>query len=182
MELTQAYLKECFDYDPVTGNLIWRARPRSHFNTVGNFYNQKSLVGKRAGADSLGYTQIKLCGTAYKAHRLIWLHVYGKWPDHELDHINRDKSDNRLCNLRECSDSQNAHAGSARKNKYGLRGVFRVRRKWGASITVAGVTESLGASFATAREAAIAYALASVDRLGAFAPIEAKQLFNEAYP
>jgi len=181
-DLNQEYLADCFEYDQSSGVLTWKLRPREHFATPQCYARQLPLVGKPAGTDSCGYVQVKLNRKTWKAHRLIWLLVYGRWPERVLDHINRNKSDNRLCNLRECTDSQNAHASPGRKNKYGLRGVSRVRNKWRACISISGVTETIGSTFKTKEDAALAYALVSVDRLGRFAPEEARALFNEAYP
>ena len=59
--------------------------------------------------DREGYVVIRYAGKGYKAHRLAWLHVYGRWPNGPLDHINRLKNDNRIENLRETDDALNQH-------------------------------------------------------------------------
>lgn len=178
MELTQAYLKECFDYDPETGNLIWRERPRSHFKTRQAFESSRRFVGRAAGACDR-YRLVHL-GKLYGAHRLVWFWHHGRFPAGEIDHINRDGLDNRIENLRECSRTQNVWC--MRSKRQGLRGVYRTSsNRWQALIRVDGKKRHLGC-FDSEKDAALAYARAAVDHFGKFAPIEAKELFNEAYP
>ena len=58
-------------------------------------------IGSIAGTISkYGYIRIRIKNKAYFAHRLAWLYEYGVWPENEIDHINGEKSDNRLINLR----------------------------------------------------------------------------------
>lgn len=85
-------------YDPVTGRLWWKVPKRGH------------NIGRCAGAtDNKGYINIGIDGTRYKAHRLIWLIETGSFPDKSvpIDHINMIKDDNRFCNLRLATNSQN---------------------------------------------------------------------------
>ena len=90
--ITQDDLKSLLTYDPDTGEFRWRfSRPRC-------------AKGALAGTASYhGYTVIKINGRSYRAHRLAWLYEYGRWPNGELDHINRRRSDNTIANLREVS-------------------------------------------------------------------------------
>lgn len=183
MELTQAYLKECFDYDPETGNLIWKERPRSHFKNTAAFKAFQEFVGCIAGSMNKyrGYRRLNLVGREWYLHRLVWFWHHGRAPVQEVDHIDRDRKNNRIENLRECSKSQNRLAGRSRHTT-GSRGVQRRKSgRWQARIRVGGRKRSLG-TFATEKDAALAYARAAIDYFGAFAPIEAKELFNEAYP
>lgn len=75
-------------------------------------------------------------GTPYQAHRIAWLVMTGREPDKWIDHINRDKSDNRFCNLRDVSWSVNQHnlKSSKIQNKIGLLGVSKHGKKWIAQI------------------------------------------------
>jgi hypothetical protein len=120
--LTQAKIKELMDYDPDTGDLTW-IKPRP-----------KIRVGEVAGSKKVnGYIGIMVLGRLYLAHRLIWLHVHGAWPKHQLDHINHDRTDNRLTNLREATQKENCKNMSIRSdNKSGVIGVFWYERykKW----------------------------------------------------
>lgn len=128
-----------------------------------------------------GYKHIGLGGSQYLAHRVVWFWHKGMFPPHEIDHVDRDPLNNRLENLRACTASQNKR-GRRMPNSSGFRGVSRTPQgAWRAGIWIDGRKYNLGV-FPVARAAGIAYARAAVDRFGAFAPIEAKELFNEAYP
>lgn len=140
--LTQDRLKQLLDYDADTGVFAWKI-------TKG-----RARAGAVAGAtDAYGYRVIRVDGVLYKAHRLAWLHVYGRWPDGLLDHINRAPSDNRLHNLREATQSENMH-NATRKSKSGMPGVLwrSERNRWVAQIRVGYKTHVLG-SFRSKEEA-----------------------------
>ena len=111
-ELTQAILKSLLTYDPETGVFMWRVSRGTR------------RAGSSAGANSQGYTRIKLLGAQYMAHRLAWLYVNGNLPTQEIDHINRVRNDNRIKNLRLATHSQNTRNAKIRiDNKTGVRGV-----------------------------------------------------------
>lgn len=57
--------------------------------------------------DSHGYIRVSIAGRRYSAHRVAWLIVHGEWPECDIDHINGDKTDNRVANLRKLSRSDN---------------------------------------------------------------------------
>lgn len=106
--ISQAYVKEAFDYDPDTGVATWRVRPMHHFNTE---HGWRTANGKYAGQPcahliGCGYARIKLNGRQYKLHRLVWLWSHGTLPK-VIDHINGVKTDTRLCNLRAATTAQN---------------------------------------------------------------------------
>lgn len=72
-------------------------------------------LDKPAGTlKSSGYIQIKVNNKVYLAHRLAWFLHYGEWPEGEIDHVNRDKADNRIENLRVCTRSENGHNREAK--------------------------------------------------------------------
>lgn len=73
-------------------------------------------VGDVAGClNTIGYRQIQLDGKVYKEHRLIWFYLHGVWPKNEIDHINNQRNDNRIENLREATRSQNSFNTKVRK-------------------------------------------------------------------
>lgn len=163
--LTQERLKELFHYDPETGIFIRKVR-----------ISYRSKVGEIAGGfdASTGYVRISILGELYYSHRLVWLYVTGVWPKKEIDHINGNRSDNRLCNLREATKSenrQNISADGYKTNSCGFLGVFLDKscNRWRAKIEVNKCLESLG-SYSTAEEASIAYAQAKA-RLHTFNPV-----------
>lgn len=138
--VTQERLKELFDYNPETGNLVWKVR------------RQRIKVGGVAGrVDNQGYRRIRLDGRNYQAHRLVWLWHHGEWPKYEIDHINRVRDDNRIENLRDVSGSIN-RLNSDRPNKTGLAGVVKNGSGFQAKLNIFGETAYLG-TFATPEEA-----------------------------
>lgn len=149
--LTQDRLKELLHYDPATGIFTW-LRPCNRFSQV--------KPGDFAGAlHKRGYIHIKVEGRCYKAHRLAWLYVYGRWPAPAIDHINRDKKDNRLTNLREVTHLKNMQNKSIyRQNVSGRPGVTPHRNtgRWVAQVQVNHRNHYLGI-FDTPELAANAY-------------------------
>lgn len=110
----QAYLNECLDYDPLTGELTWKIRPRDHFISNSSFTKfNNQFAGKTAftSLDGEGYLYraitIKGQRKFYKAHRIIWKLIYGYDPL-QIDHENRIRHDNRLSNLINSSSVANA--------------------------------------------------------------------------
>lgn len=145
-------LHEMLHYDLETGNFRWKqSRGRAASN---------SAAGTISGS---GYIHIRLEGKIYQAHRLAWLYVYGEFPSKYIDHANRIKTDNRICNLREVTKSQNAQNTLVSKaNTSGIKGVNWCKRdkKWRASIKLNGKFKSLG-YFSDVKDAQLAYGLAA---------------------
>jgi hypothetical protein len=123
----------------------------------------------RAGCpNNRGYRRISINNRQYKEHRLAWLYIYDKWPRADIDHINGDPSDNRLCNLREATRSQNIAGMRAVSGR--IRGVnwYRRDRKYRAKIRFNGKDIYLG-SFDNPQEAAVAYDFAAYTLFEEFA-------------
>lgn len=169
-----AYLRECLDYDPVTGALTWRSRPREHFKTdvYWRRWNTR-FAGKAAGGlHSMGYRTICIGDIDYLAHRIVWRILYpGAVPD-RLDHQNLDQLDNRPLNIRAATPSQNAtNKGLRRDNTTGYKGVVWDRGRFVARITHEGKELHLG-RFVTAEAAFAAYREAATRLHGEFARYE----------
>lgn len=95
-------------------------------SSTGEFTN---LTGSSIGwVASNGYRTIRYQGKDYRAHRLAWYLTYGVWPLGDIDHINKDKLDNRITNLREATRSQNMQ--NCNRKVHGCRGVRKVGSKW----------------------------------------------------
>lgn len=113
--LTQVRLREVLNYDETTGFFSWRTDKAS---TV--------PAGKRAGSfHQRGYRIICLDGRRYREHRLAWLWCKGEFPTAYIDHINGDRSDNRIENLRDVTkavNQQNLRAAQSNSST-GLLGV-----------------------------------------------------------
>jgi hypothetical protein len=130
--------------------------------------------GVRAGHRSKfnGYRKVSIDGHDYPEHRLAWLYITGRWPMVDIDHINMIKDDNRFCNLREATRSQNKMNTLARAdNKHGLKGVWFNKRagKWATRITVNGKSYGLG-RYDTPQEASLVYRAVSRIAFGQYAP------------
>jgi hypothetical protein len=110
---TQDLLKEFFFYDKETG-LFTRLK------TTSKVAKRGSIAG---GITKVGYSIISVGKNRHYAHRLAWLYETGSFPAKQLDHINENKSDNRICNLREATASQNSCNISSRRNNIGVKGV-----------------------------------------------------------
>lgn len=146
-ELTAAHLRRTVDYDPGTGVFHW-IRTDGH-RAAGN------VAGTR---DSGGYLRFCVDNTRHRAHRLAWLYVHGVWPSGVIDHINGDKTDNRMANLRDVSHAvniQNQRHASAR-SRTSVLGVYRQGNRFTAQIQVAKRSVHIGC-FATVEEAHDAY-------------------------
>jgi len=135
--LTQSKLKELLHYDPETGLFIWLIKPRIGVKS-----------GVVAGFTTVhGYIHIGIDLREYKAHRLAWLYVHGRWPKHQIDHINHIRDDNRLINLREATQQENNKNLSIRSdNTSGVAGVhwYKATSRWMTYIFVGGKRVFLG--------------------------------------
>lgn len=120
-------VKEILLYDEDTGLFTWKERPRSAFksNRAWNAFNS-NFVGKVAGnVSNDGYTRIKTVEFSARAHRLAWFYTFGRWPI-EIDHIDGDRNNNSLINLREVNRRENSRNRCIRSdNKTGAVGVLR---------------------------------------------------------
>jgi hypothetical protein len=126
-ELTAARLRELLNYDSSTGEFTWCERRSS------------VPAGGTAGCLKDGYIVIRVDGVLYRAHRLAWLHVHGEWPKDQLDHVNHERADNRLTNLRQVDNRENARNTTLRvDNNSGRVGVSWASRdkRWKAQIGV----------------------------------------------
>lgn len=139
--LTQTLLNECLNYDPSTGLFTWLNRPESHFKsrTAQRVWNSR-LSGKTAGGNtSDGYKRITVFNQGYSAHRLAWLYMTGSFPIQHIDHINHDKKDNRLINLRAATPQDNSQNSTiSSRNTSGKVGVCwnKKQREWRVHINV----------------------------------------------
>lgn len=169
-EITAEFVRGLLDYDATTGILTWRVRRAG-----------LAKKGSRAGCGTHwnGYRTLTLGNVQCQEHAVAWLHHYGTWPSEDLDHVNGDRADNRIANLRECSPAQNAqNLPVNRDNKSGFLGVYRPKKKnkWRAQIKKDGVRHYLGDYF-TPEEAHQAYLKAKAE-LHEFNPVPRKGVAN----
>lgn len=147
--ITHEFVRGLFDYDPDSGRLVWKFRPREHFSSSRIWKSTNTrCAGKEVGLapNADGYLSVSINRVGYKAHRIIWLWMHGEMPE-QIDHINGDRSDNRASNLRAVTHAQNMKNKRKRQdNKSGVTGVNWHAKdgRWVAHISVDGVTERIG--------------------------------------
>lgn len=156
--ITQELLKALFDYQD--GNLVRRVttNPRAKVGTISGSVNKA------------GYLRTRVAGKLYYNHRLIWFMFHGTWPL-VIDHINGNKVDNRIENLRECTHTQNMrNSANKRTNTTGVKGVTwrPTKGKFRARITVDRKEICVG-HFLTLEEAALAVQEARLKYHGEYA-------------
>jgi hypothetical protein len=161
--ITQEYIKEILSYNPETGVFTRKVRTSSSVK-----------IGDVAGCLSYDGIYISVCNKLHKAHRLVWLYVYGDWPPLGIDHINGNPSDNRICNLRLATDEQNGrNRGKNKNNITGFKGVSWHKQvgKFAAQIHHKRRKIHLGL-FTTAEAAHAAYCEAAAKYHGEFSRTE----------
>lgn len=154
-------LRQSIRYDPRTGRFCWLKR-----------VSQSAKEGDEAGYDTIfGYRGIRFKGKQYRAHRLAWFLVHGEFPAQEVDHINGDRKDNRLCNLRLATrQQQQFNRKTPRNNTSGVKGVCwdKQANKWRAAIARGGKSYFVG-HFTNIDDAKNAYESAAQAMFGEFA-------------
>jgi len=132
--INQAQTKELFEYR--NGILFWKVSP-----------NKKIRIGLIAGyLGKYGYVNVGFNRSSYRAHRIIFLMHYGYLPKY-LDHINGNRSDNRIENLRKCNASENSrNAKLFKTNTSGVKGLWfdKLNNKWKVELRLNSVKLSFG--------------------------------------
>lgn len=106
-------LYEAFYYEPDTG-----------------YFMRRNRKGSKGSLDAYGYLILKINGRQHKAHRMAWLYVYGRMPEGVIDHINGNKLDNRIANLRDVPQAVNNKNSHKAPNKdTGERGIHISKAK-----------------------------------------------------
>ena len=153
-------ISEYLDYNSTTGVFTWRVKTKtSSINNIAGRSNWR------------GYVSIWINASPYYARRLAWAICNGSWPVGDIDHINEDKSDNRISNLRVASRSENMfNRGRNKNNTSGMKGVVFCKKtqKWRAQIMIDRRSVNIG-RFKTKEEASSAYLLKAREARGEFA-------------
>lgn len=173
---TPEQLRELLTYDPETGKLFWKERPIGLFASRRAFsaWNKRFAGQEAMSCVDEGYKTGCLFNSRVRAHRIAWALYFGSWPKDQIDHINGDRSDNRICNLRESSNAENQWNTSVRSySSSGLKGIGRKgdSGRWMARISVNGERKYLG-TFTTPEDAHRAFCEAAHKYHGEFARTE----------
>ena len=162
--LTQDQLRKLVRYSPVVGvfeKLIGQGTKRSPKRWI--------LLGS-SNSDT-GYIYLSIMGKRYPAHRLAWLYVHGEFPEADIDHIDGDKTNNAISNLRKATRAQNAaNSQTGKRNTSGIKGVSwsKTAKKWVARIVMNGQV-ALNAYFDYVDEARLAVEQKRMELQGEFA-------------
>jgi hypothetical protein len=165
--LNDANVRQIFTYDHVTGILTWNYR-----YSEGPAWNGRNAWKIAGHIGDCGYRIVKLRGEKYRAHRIAWLYMTGAWPDHDVDHANGDRADNRFKNLRSAKPGDNNQNSAKQKRATSSRFIGVSYRKsdgaWVAQICSGGKSVYLG-GFASEHAARDAYRAAK-SRMHTFQP------------
>lgn len=135
--ISQDYLKSILSYDELTGDFAWLVC-KGRGVKVG-------MIAGRKGND--GYVGIGMDGKKYPAHILAWVYSYGSIPDGQIDHINHNRSDNRLDNLRDVTRKENQRNRTLNKNNTsGFCGITKTTKseRWQVQVGINGKSVYVG--------------------------------------
>ena len=164
-DITGEQLRSLYHYDSSTGVFVRKVRAHD-----GPWNWNARYAGKVAGFLYRGYSFICIERRTYAAHRLAFLYIHDRWPVGEIDHANGDRSDNRIANLREATNSQNQfNKGPNQNNTSGFKGVSWCadKKRWAARIRVNRRLLNLG-RYKTPEAAHAAYVAAALRYAGEF--------------
>lgn len=160
-------IKQLFDYDPTTGDVLYKPRPLTWFIATDDpalrERTHRTWNGKYPGTAAgikggNGYLTTALHGKRLSLHRIAWVIAHGEWPKGDIDHINGDRADNRIENLRSVTRGENSrNRAKGRNNVSGVPGVtfYTKYKKWMAKFEFKGRTHFVG-YFESKAEAAAA--------------------------
>jgi hypothetical protein len=160
--LTAEYVRSILDYDPETGIFVYKKRGYGSFD--------KQFAGKEAGwINDNGYLIITINSKDYRSHRLAYLIMMGEWPEEDVDHENRIRTDNRWCNLRGGTRTNNLFNKTIQSNnKLGIKNVSMHQGRYRVEIRKGG-KRVYSALFDCVAAASIDAQLAQIKIAGEFA-------------
>lgn len=162
-----AEAQRIYEYNDALGGLVWK----SHKNPKRPWPPLGTLVG---GDDGNGYRMCLVLGHKFKVHQVVWLLCTGSLPESSVDHVDRDRQNNRFTNLRLCTDLENIQNISTSLDQ--LAGSkLNVRGKYSAVVQYKGKKHYFGHTHKTREDAHKAYLIGKALLCGEFAPTLATQ-------
>ena len=149
-KLSIEMLNDFFCCDPELGLLFWKERPREMFTTKASWASFNSRCANKPcffTVGNHGYKTGRVLGIDILAHRLIWALAFQEWPTGEIDHIDGDRLNNSISNLRDVKRSTNGqNIKRSTRNSSGRTGVSfnKAQGKWAAYIQSEGIYSHLG--------------------------------------
>lgn len=147
--ITPEVIRQLFTYIPENGSLCWRERTVDHFSTIRAYstWNKRFANKEAGGLSGFGYLYVTIYGQPLLKHRVIWAYVYGEWPLNQIDHINGNRVDNSILNLRHVSHAENGR--NAKKPSHNTSGNVGVSfhsksQKWRSYIKIGQKNYHLG--------------------------------------
>lgn len=124
--VTQDKVKQVLDYNPATGEFTWKV-------ATSNRVKPGEVAGRLC--KTLGYILIGIKSKTHLAHRLAWLYTYGEWPKQQVDHVDGNRSNNAIANLRDVSNRQNSSNRKCHRDGRLVGAVYyKANDKWGSKI------------------------------------------------
>ena len=169
---TKEFADEIFRYDQETGNLFWRKRDRKHFSRDIDWkmFNTRFADTQISHVNDGGYICVRFNGKQTRAHRIIWLMVHGYWPENQIDHIDGNRLNNRIKNLRCVTNAENSMNRKTIRSNSGYKGVHKLKNsdKYIATIKKGYTHYNLG-RYDTAEEAHAVYCAKAKELFGEYA-------------
>lgn len=142
-------LRDIINYNPDTGELLWKERQDDFPASITSIrtFNTRNANNPVYEEVHRGYLRVSILGKRYKSHRIAWALYYGEWPDDQIDHIDGDRSNNKIENLRAVSQVENSrNAKTPHTNMSGVIGVHWDKRKckWVSQISENSKSKKLG--------------------------------------
>lgn len=153
IEITPTVLRDLISYDPETGDMVWKKRSPKYFTGAVRpvEWQARQWNSKFAGKPALAHVTNTDClsgsvlAKQLLAHRVAWAIHYGAWPKADIDHINGNRSDNRIANLRDVNtETNNRNARRRKDNSSGYAGVYKDKNRYLAHLRIDGRQKVIG--------------------------------------